>query len=81
MHFIDGNAFSNEYFNRCVEIERAHSPNLPDETIAKIVTANLADDIDYYADELNEPEDEVYERAELDFGKVGFGDAEENEDD
>jgi hypothetical protein len=82
MIFVNGNAYSKEWIERCVDFERARSPFLDDEVLEKIVFTNLANDPEYYAEDDEDEEVIVEEIAELplDFSALTFGEIEENED-
>jgi hypothetical protein len=82
MIFVNGNAYSKEWIERCIDFERNRSPFLDDEVLEKIVFTNLANDPEYYAEDDEDEEVIVEEITELplDFSALTFGDQEDGED-
>ena len=82
MVFVNGNAYTKEWIERCVDFERARSPFLDDDLLEKIVFANLSRDPDYYAEDDEDEEVVVMDvdAVPLDFSTLSFGEVEEEED-
>ena len=83
MIFVNGNAYSKSWIEKCIECERKRSPFLDDEMLEKIVFTNLSADPEYYAED-DEDEDVVVDVVDtempLDFSALTFGEIDEDED-